>query len=290
MAQAVRPERLLAQSSAPAPPGFVRRDGGSVLLVADAAFVTSIERLGLAEAGGLARATASSRGPSGRGHVSVLSLPGHGERLCLRPLHRGGWLGRLLPGSFASLTRPLAELTATAALRAAGAPVPRPLLVVGERRRGNAFDAAVGTVFEEGTQDGLQFLDASPERARVLLAATAAGAAIRRFHDAGGCHADLHVKNLLLRERAGGFDALVIDLDRARVEADVTPRARLAELMRLYRSLVKRGLLARVGPRGCARFFAAYAGGDRKFRRALRAGLPRERLLLALHRLHYRGA
>jgi len=280
----------MAQAAAPAPQGFVRRDSGAVLLLADPEFLEPLERLGLADAGGLARAMARSRGPSGRGHVSVLLLPGRSERLCLRPLHRGGWLGRLLPGSFATLARPLAELEVTAALHAAGAPVPRVLLVVGERRGGGAFDAAVGTVFEEGTLDGLHFLDAAPERERMLRAAAAAGAAVRRFHDAGGCHADLHVKNLLLRERAEGFEALVIDLDRARVETQVTPRARLAELMRLYRSLLKRGLLARVGPRGCARFFAAYVAGDRRLRRALRAGLPRERLRLALHRLHYRGA
>ena len=74
------------------------------------------------------------------------------------------------------------------------------------------------------------------------------------------------------------------------VMEDVEPRARLAELMRLYRSLVKRGLLERVGPRGCAAFFASYVRGDRALRRALRAGMGRERLRLALHGLHYRRA
>jgi hypothetical protein len=62
----------------------------------------------------------------------------------------------------------------------------------------------------------------------------------------------------------------------------------MRELMRLYRSLVKRGLLEQVGPRGCARFFAAYVDRDRALRRALLAHLPRERRRVALHALGYR--
>ena len=46
--------------------------------------------------------------------------------------------------------------------------------------------------------------------------ARAVGAAIRRFHDAGGEHADLQVKNLLIDERDGRSEVLLIDLDRAR--------------------------------------------------------------------------
>jgi hypothetical protein len=61
----------------------------------------------------------------------------------------------------------------------------------------------------------------------------------------------------------------------------------MAELMRLHRSVVKRGLSEVVGPRGCARFLDAYTGGDRVLRRALLAHLPVERVRLALHRLAY---
>ncbi len=272
------------------PDGFVRLTGDEVVIVADAGFLEPLEKLGLPAKGALARVLARSGGPSGRGRVAVIPLPGRSERLCLRPMRRGGWLRPLLPATFSTLARPLAELDATARLRVAGAPVPRPLLVVGERRADGGYDAALGTVYEEGTLDALHFLDSAPEQGRLLRAAAAAGAAVRHFHDAGGCHADLHVKNILLREQDDRFEAFVIDLDHARVEPRVPPRARLAEIMRLYRSLLKRGLLSRVGPRGCARFFAAYVGGDRALRRALRSGMRRERVRLAFHALHYRRA
>jgi hypothetical protein len=83
---------------------------------------------------------------------------------------------------------------------------------------------------------------------------------------------------------------LVIDLDGVRVGPSLEPAARMAELMRLYRSLRKRGLLARVGERGCLAFFRAYVAGDRVLRRSLLAHLPVERRRVSLHALHYRRA
>lgn len=280
----------MATHDAPPPRGFTRRESGGIVLVVEQALSAAVERVGLLEAGGLARACATAAGPAGRGRVAVLPLDGRSERLCLRPVRRGGLLAAWLPAGLASLARPLAELEVTTRLRAAGAPVPRPALVAGERRAGGGWDAAVGTIYEEEAVDGLAFLSGSLTPARLIQAARAAGHAVRRFHDAGGRHADLHVKNLLLREALEGVEAFVIDLDRARIAEDVDPRARLAELMRLYRSLVKRGVLGRVGPRGCAAFFAGYVRGDRALRRALRAGMGRERLRLALHGFHYRRA
>ena len=276
-------------SGARAPEGFLRLDAGAGVLVVDPEFAEAARALGLLEPGGLAQALARvpGDGPEGRGPLAILHL-GPGERLCLRRLRRGGLLAPFRREGLAGLARPLAELEATARLRRAGAPVPRALLVAGARRPGGGWDAAVGTRFEPGARDALAFLESAPDRRRVLRASHAAGRAVRRFHDAGGRHADLHEKNLLVREDAERTEVLVIDLDRARVETDVPARARLREIMRLWRSLVKRGVAARVGPRGCVRFLAGYTGGDRALRQALLAGLRREKLRLALHRLHYR--
>ena len=63
-----------------------------------------------------------------------------------------------------------------------------------------------------------------------------------------------------------------------------------SELMRLFRSLVKRGLLARVGPRGCARFFSAYCGDDRRLRAAMWRRVPAELRKVELHRVGYRAS
>jgi tRNA A-37 threonylcarbamoyl transferase component Bud32 len=119
-------------------------------------------------------------------------------------------------------------------------------------------------------------------------AAAASGAALRRFHDAGGRHADLHVKNLLLRETRAGAEVIVIDLDRGAAGTPAAPARRARELGRLWRSLVKRGVAERVGWRGVAAFLAAYCAGDRALRDALARRLPAERRRAARHALLYR--
>jgi 3-deoxy-D-manno-octulosonic acid kinase len=262
------------------------RDGARVLYVTPE-FENAALGLGLLAPGGLERILARASGPRGRSRTAVVSLPGRRERLHLRPLLHGGILRALASDRLLGLARPLAELRALARLRAAGAPVPIPVLVAARRDRG-FYRAAVATIHEEDTLDGIALLGSgagAPMRGR---AASAAGAAVRALHDAGGQHADLQIGNLLFRDRGDRIEALVVDLDRARIAAPVGAGERMAELMRLHRSLVKRGLFAEVGARGCARFFASYTTGDRELRRALLRRLPRERARLAVHALGWR--
>jgi 3-deoxy-D-manno-octulosonic acid kinase len=263
--------------------GFRRLRRGRTVLVVDPRFEAAALGLGLLEPGALARWLREAPGPGGRAPTALLPLPDQ-ARCLLRPVRHGGLLGPWLGAALLGMRRPLAELRATAALRAAGAPVPAAVLALGERAAGPVYRAAVATVFEEKAEDGAHFLARAHRPEDVWAAAAAAGRAVRRFHDAGGRHADLNLRNLLLRSTPDGFDALVIDLDKARVGAPPDPARRMAELMRLYRSARKLGLLDRLGPRGLARFFAAYTEEDRSLRSALRARLPRELRRLRWHR------
>ncbi|MBW2272833.1 MAG: hypothetical protein JRG96_06155 [Deltaproteobacteria bacterium] len=250
-------------------------------------FEEAVRSLGLPEPEALERMLADGAvGGQGRATTRVIELPGRSERLHLRPLCHGGALARVTRRSFLGLGRPLAELAVSAELLARGAPVSRSVLVLG-RRAGLFWQASVGSVYEEGTLDAAAFLAAGPTAARTLQAARAAGIALRRFHDAGGRHADLQAANLLVRENESSTEVLVVDLDRSVLSAAVPPARRMQELMRLYRSLLKRELLEAVGDRGCAAFLGSYTKGDRALRRALRAHLPRERLRVALHALRY---
>ncbi|MDD9828037.1 MAG: LptF/LptG family permease [Deltaproteobacteria bacterium] len=270
------------------PPEFRLITRRGALLAARGDLLEAALDLGLLEAGGLEAAFAQSPpGATGRGATALLGAKEDG-RLLLRRLVHGGALAGLLGDCFASARRPLRELAVTAALRARGAPVPRPALVAG-RRRGLCWSLAIATFYEEGTRDLLRVLRGpGPGPAQMLHCAAAAGRAVRRFHDLGGRHADLQAANLLLRETPAGAEVLLIDLDRARLGPPPAPAARMAEIMRLYRSLLKRGVLGRVGPRGCARFFSAYCGADRPLRRALWRRLPRELRRIARHARHWR--
>lgn len=250
-------------------------------LVVDPAFAAAAQALELLDPGALSRHLASASGARGRAHTAVLPLGGD-LWLHLRPVRHGGLLGPFWGERLLGLGRAVRELEATATLRARGAPVPRPVLAVGARR-GALWSAALGTLHESGTSDGARLLDARPAAGALRLAIEAAAVALRRFHDAGGRHADLHVGNLLFREQDGGFEVLVIDLDKARAGAPADPRRRMRELMRLVRSLHKRGAADVIGARGCAHFLRAYCAGDRALRRALLRSLPHERRRLARH-------
>lgn len=222
----------------------------------------------------------------GRGTNAILALPSQQRRLHLRPLRHGGLLARVTGKRLLGLQRPIDELEVTARLRDRGAPVPEPVMVLG-RRTDFFWEAAVGSVHEEDSIDGLTFLSGRPGGARLRRGACAAGRAVRQLHDAGGLHADLHIKNLLIRESSNSAQVIVVDLDRAQIQDDVPAQRRMRELMRLYRSLKKRKLLDRLGRRGIAAFYASYLAGDRALDREMQRHHRREKIRVAAHALFY---
>jgi len=260
---------------------------GRVHLVIDPALEDAARVLSLHSPGEVDRLFARSGGARGRGDTALVALPESTEKLVLRRLLHGGVFGPLLGPVFLGMSRPIRELQVTAELRSAGAPVPRPALALGRRIAGPFRALVVGTYLEADAVDGLTFLESEPDRPRLLRAAGAVGSAVRRFHDEGGRHADLHLKNLLIRERDDTAECIIIDLDKARITPGLTPGERMAQIMRLFRSLLKRGVLERVGSRGCSRFFTAYCGNDRLLRRALWKRVDRELRKVALHKLRY---
>ena len=272
-----------------APDGFAERAAPGVRIAVAEPLEPALAAAGLLDPACVRALLAGATGPYGRAPLAVVTLAGGDARVALRGLRHGGWLGPLLGGALASPRRPLAELAATARLYEAGAPVPRPLLAIAWRR-GAVWSGALGTAFVEDAVDAATLLAGGLPRARLRHVLEAAGRAVRRFHDLGGSHPDLHAGNLLVRARGERVEVWIVDLDRARADVRLDPAERMAQLMRLCRSLYKRGLLdAAGGVRGSLRFLHAYVDGDRALRRALRARLPAERRRLARHALLYRA-
>lgn len=268
----------------PAPAGFVALQQGGARWIASTGHLDALRGAQLLEPAQIEALLSTASGATGRSTTALVQV---GAIACVaRAVTRGGVFGPWLGRAFVDPQRPLDEVIVTARLLAAGAPVPEPVLA-GSWRKGLAWNGVVVTRCETGTRDGERYLHDAPSSARLAAATSSAGAAVRRFHDAGGRHPDLHLKNLLLRDRDAGCDVIVIDLDRARLGTPPDAHARMQELMRLHRSLRKRNLLGRVGDRGCTRFFHAYVGGDRALRAALLARLPAERRRSALHALRY---
>jgi tRNA A-37 threonylcarbamoyl transferase component Bud32 len=69
--------------------------------------------------------------------------------------------------------------------------------------------------------------------------AEAVAAAVAGMHDAGIVHADLNLKNVLVRCDPDGPSAFVVDFDKARHSPTVSLQRRMGNLARLDRSVVK---------------------------------------------------
>jgi len=173
----------------------------------------------------------------GRG-ATLFVTPGRGQRWALRHYRRGGLFGPLLGDRYLwtgmARSRPWREWHLLCDLYRMNMPVPRPVAARVVRRGLLSYQADLITCQ----------LDARP-LSRVLAEAALAtpqweaiGALLRRFHEAGVCHADLNAHNILL---APDGEIYLIDLDRGRMR----PRGRRGtrwqsgNIRRLRRSLDK---------------------------------------------------
>lgn len=178
------------------------------------------------------RGAGLEKADGGRGQVVFVGEAGN--QWALRHYRRGGLPGRLLRDQFLfvgeNATRSFREFRLLARLHRMGLPVPRPV-AARYVRHGLIYRADLVTARIE---------DARP--LPVLLAEAALkdeawarlGRIIRRFHDAGVCHADLNAHNIL-RDGSGKF--WLLDFDRGQIRR---PGAwDKGNLARLRRSLLK---------------------------------------------------
>ncbi|HTY49425.1 MAG TPA: 3-deoxy-D-manno-octulosonic acid kinase [Steroidobacteraceae bacterium] len=169
---------------------------------------------------------------SGRGAAWFIAPAG--ARWVLRHYRRGGLAAALASDRYLwrgeGATRPFAEWQLTYHLHRAGLPVPAPV-AASYRREGVTYRGDLITERLEGVQPLAQCLGTG---ALSLLNWIAIGRCLRRFHDAGACHADLNAHNVLL----GDGDAVyLVDFDRGSLRPPGLWRD--GNLVRLRRSLEK---------------------------------------------------
>lgn len=196
--------------------------------------------------------------PLGRGGVVWIETPA-GE-VVHRRYRRGGWmapLGERYLYLGAERSRPVREWRLLHALAEEGFPVPRPLAARivrhGPWYRGELWTRAVaGRPLPEAAS--------LPGGAGEAAAARALGRVLRRFHDAGVDHPDLHVGNVLVRDRGRSpEDYTVLDFDRGRRRRPGRWRDR--RLARLARSLEKLPLAPTERVRWWRALLEGYAAG-----------------------------
>ncbi len=166
-----------------------------------------------------------------------------GPGLLVRQYAHGGALGGILGTVFPGSARMVHELRVAAYARRMDVPTARPVAVRLERVFGPFVRAHYVTENVYGTADLLGLCASlgaerpGPARRRRLTGRIAA--AVSSMHDAGILHADLNLKNVLVRDAFDEPEVFIIDFDKARLVPGLSLRQRMSNLLRLDRSVVK---------------------------------------------------
>jgi tRNA A-37 threonylcarbamoyl transferase component Bud32 len=180
----------------------------------------------------------------GRGiYLSVPAIKNSTERFVIRNYRHGGLLGKLFGGVFYDGNRPLNEVHLNEIAARKGVPSAEVIAVAKRKLWGVFYKADFISKEIAGAVDLVQFLkESSPafiqkSKKSVIYAVVKL---IRSMHDAGIYHADLHLKNILLKSNTNGeFHAYIIDLDKSAALQELNIRQRIKNLLRLDRSLEK---------------------------------------------------
>jgi len=261
--------------------------GFRLLVARDYADRVSAE--GLTDAAGFDRLMSTARCVPG-GRSSNRILESSGDPIRLRPSRHGGILARWLGDRFVSPDRPFREFRTWTVLRERGVALPTPIVAV-SRRRGFLWQSAFGSLDRVGACDGAQWLEAQPDATELRMACMAFARSLRLFHDAGGLHGDMHLRNVLVESADDknpdnpSIRLIFIDLDRTRIVRTPSARQRFQELMRFARSLEKAGRADLLSSRYRALCLSAYCAGDRQLRRSMLLWSPSEARRIRRHRL-----
>jgi tRNA A-37 threonylcarbamoyl transferase component Bud32 len=217
----------------------------------------------------------------GRGKVFLIKWR-QGE-VAVRKYRHGGLLRRLTGDLFLFGARPFQETTITEEVKSAGVPTLEILAAIIDRGWGGWYRGYLITRYLPSATDLISYLDKKSEEERRRAIIEKAGEAVKRIHQAGIYHADLHLKNFLVEGR--GSTVYLIDFDKSEVFPHLKPSRRMKNLKRLDRSaekLTRHGLpLTKQDKRT---FCHAYASGDKEIRPYLKNYLKRYRWHTLLHR------
>ncbi len=202
---------------------------------------------------------------SGRGRLRAVSLP-DGETALIRAYRHGGLLRALTGRWFCSWPpRPFRELAVTEELRRRGLRTVEVYAACVGRPVGPFYRGWLITRELRGAEDFWSALQSGAvEQVGRAAALRAVAASLRAMHREGVYHADLNLRNILLRIEEGRPASYIIDYDRARLffGALPAPSAR-RNLARLRRSAQKLDPEGRYFPEAAWRELVAFYHEDR---------------------------
>jgi 3-deoxy-D-manno-octulosonic acid kinase len=220
------------------PPGFkkIKDSGGRRLILRS-------DQEGALSARSWDESTPDDRlgGLQGRERLRSLNL-GNGDRVLLRRYRHGGFFRGITRGIFFTWPpRPFRELVITEELRRRGVPTVEVYGACVEPVWGPFYRGWLATRALSGAQDLWTALqsgfvrEVGEERSLRAVAKS-----LRALHGQGVYHADLNLKNILLRVENGGVGGYIIDFDKAKLLlGGLPPQFAEKNLARLLRSVRK---------------------------------------------------
>ncbi len=264
------------------PPSGYRllREGKREIMVRDG-YEDHLRHQGLLDPAGLWEQTPSPAHLMGRGEVLIIKGK---EDIAVRKYRHGGLLRRLTGDLFLFGSRPFKEAEITEMVKSAGIPTLEVLAAIVERRWGDWYRGYLITRYLPGAVDLIRYLDGQPDGKMRRAVIEKAGGVVRKMHQGGIYHADLHLKNFLVEEKKGP-KVYLIDFDRSKVYASLRPSQRMRNMKRLDRSAEKlRGEGLPLTQKDKEVFYRAYATGDKEIHPFIRSYLER----YGWHRFLYR--
>ncbi len=199
----------------------------------------------------------------GRAALQTVALPEGGHAL-VRSCRHGGLLRRITRHWFVSRPpRPFAELAVTAAARERGLATAEVLAALVARGIGPWYRGWLVTRELTGARDLWAALPGQRSGAGTEMVLSLVGRTLRLMHTLGIDHADLNLRNILVRDDEPFPRIYIIDFDKARLFPGAVPDARAQRnLRRLLRSVNKLDpQRRRVRPGDWNRLMAAYRSG-----------------------------
>ena len=209
-----------------------------------------------------------------KGRTPHPSIPiGNGQSMVLRQYSHGGLLRPITGNLYLLGMRSFQELALTEEIRSCGIPTIEPIGAIHQVTGFPPFYRAYLLTLEApGALTAIQYLEKvgkNPNRemlSRKRKMIGHSGLLLRQFHQTGFFHQDLQLKNILVvKDRI-----LLIDFDRSYRKPTLSIRERMRNLLRLNRSVEKwKRLGLPITRTDRWRFFLAYAGDDKKIRKAM---------------------
>ncbi len=203
----------------------------------------------------------------GRNVIPCIPIKGSDDRMIIKHYEHGGLFRKITRDILLGNSRPFRELVILETAFQKGIPVPEALAARVDRIFGPFYKGEI--TYKEiphstNLLEYLKRLNRRPKEEKISAKrkiVNSLAEAIKKMHASGIYHADLNIRNVLIRNKGKGIQVYLLDFDCSKVIENISLRARIKNLARLNRSCEK--WKAPLTDMDKLRFFLSYFRGNR---------------------------